>query len=56
MRHLKNKKKNNSKHLCFPFSTKTLNDLLSFSIYLLIDNDKEIIFEENEKKKFKILK
>ena len=41
---------NNSRHLCFPFSTKTLNDLLSFSIYLLYDNSQEITFEDDEKK------
>ena len=41
---------NNSRLLCFPFSTKTLNDLLSFSIYLLDYNNKEITFEDNEKK------
>ena len=41
---------NNSKHLCFPFSTKILNDLLSFRIYLLYDNNQEITFEGNEKK------
>ena len=29
---------NNSMHMCFPFTTKTLNDLLSFSIYLLDDD------------------
>ena len=51
MQHLKSKmKKNNSRHLCFPFSTKALNDLLSFSIYLLHENNKEITFEDNEKK------
>ena len=33
---------NNSRHLCFPFSTKTLDDFLSFSIYLLYDNNEEI--------------
>ena len=43
---------NNSRHLCFPFTTKTLNDLLSFSIYLLDDNNKEITFVDKEKKKF----
>ena len=39
--------------MCFPFTTKTLNDLLSFSIYLLDeldDNNKEITFEDGEKK------
>ena len=41
---------NNSRHFCFPFSTKTLNDLLSFSIYLLYDNNQEITFEDDEKK------
>ena len=41
---------NNSRHFCFPFSTKTLNDLLSFDIYILDDNKKEITFEDNEKK------
>ena len=41
---------NNSRHLCFPFSTRTLNDLLSFSINLLDDNNKEITFEDNQKK------
>ena len=46
----KQKEINNSKHLCFPFSTKMLNDLLSFSIYLLYDNNQEITFEGNEKK------
>ena len=42
---------NNSKHLCFPFTTKTLNDLLSFSINLLDNSNKQITFPENEKKK-----
>ena len=41
---------NNSRHLCFPFSTKTLKDFLSFSIYLLDDNNKETTFEDIEKK------
>ena len=31
-------------NLCFPFITKTLNDLLSFRIYLLNDNNKEFTF------------
>ena len=30
----------NNRHLCFPFSTKTLNDLLSFIIYLLDDKQR----------------
>ena len=41
---------NNSRHLCFPFSIKTLNDLLNFSIYSLDDNNNEITFEDKEKK------
>ena len=43
---------NNSRHLRFPFTTKTLNDLLSFSIYLLDDNNKEITFVDKENKKY----
>ena len=41
---------NNSRHLCFPFTTLTLNDLLNFSINLIDDHNKQITFEENEKK------
>ena len=41
---------NTSKHLCFLFTTRTLNDLLNFSINLLDDNNKPITFENNEKK------
>ena len=41
---------NNSRHLCFSFSTKALNYLLSFSICLLDNTNKEITFEDNEKK------
>ena len=41
---------NNSRHLCFPFTTKTLNDLLRFSIYLLDDNNKEITFVDRKKR------
>ena len=41
---------NNNRHLCFRFSTKTLNNLLSFSIYLIDDNNEEITFENNEEK------
>ena len=40
----------NSRHLCFLVSTKTLNDLLNFSIYLIDDNNEKITFENNEKK------
>ena len=41
---------NSSRHLCFPFPTKTLNDLLSFSTYLIDYNNEEITFKNNEKK------
>ena len=40
---------NNSRHLCFLFMTSILNDLLSFSINLT-DHNKQITFEDNEKK------
>ena len=43
---------NNCRHLFFPFTTKTLNDLLSFSIYLLDHNNNEITFVDGEKKKY----
>ena len=36
--------------MCFPFTTKTLNDLLSFSIYLLDDNNNGPAFPDGEKK------
>ena len=42
---------NNSLHLSFPLSIKTLNDLLSFSIYLLDDNNKEITSEDSNNNK-----
>ena len=41
---------NNSRHLCFPFTTKKFNDLLSFSISVLDDDNKQITFAENKKK------
>ena len=41
---------NNNSHLCFPFSTKSLNDLVSFSIYLVDDDNKELDFTAGEKK------
>ena len=39
---------NNNSLLCFPFLTRSLNDLKSFSIYLQDDKNKEIVF--NKKK------
>ena len=41
---------NNNSHLCFPFLTKSLNDLLSFSIYLQDHKNKEIEFNSGERK------
>ena len=41
---------NNSRHIFFPFTTKTLNDLLSFSIYLLDDSNSGITLPDGEKK------
>ena len=41
---------NNNSHMCFPFVTKSLNDLLNFSIYLQDDKNKEIEFNSGGKK------
>ena len=41
---------NNNSHLCFPFVTRSLNDLTSFSIYLEDDKNKVIEFNSGEKK------
>ena len=41
---------NLSGHLCFPFMTLTLNDLLNFSINLIDDNKKQRKSVSNEKK------
>ena len=47
----KNRKEiNQSSHLCFPFITKSFNDLTSFSIYLQDISNEKINFESNEKK------
>ena len=47
----KNQKEiNNNSHICFPFATKSLNDLVSFSIYLIDDNNKELNFTSGETK------
>ena len=35
--------------MCFPFTAKTLNDLLTLRIYLLDDNNNRIIFPDCEK-------
>ena len=42
---------NNNSPLCFPFVTKSLNDLVSFSICLIDDNNKELTFQTGEKNK-----
>ena len=41
---------NNNSHLCFPFITRSLNDLTSFSMYLQDNKNKEIEFNSGEKK------
>ena len=46
----KQKEINSRKHICFPFTKSSLNDLLSFSINLIDDNNKQIEFGNNEKK------
>ena len=41
---------NNSRPFCFPFSTKKLNDLLSFSIYLIdVENKNKNRTKQNKK-------
>ena len=46
----KDQKGINNSHLCFPFVTRSLNDLTSFSIYLQDDKNKEIEFKSGEQK------
>ena len=46
----KQRKINNSRHLCFPFVTLALTDLLNFSKNLVDDNNKQVEFVSNEKK------
>ena len=41
---------NNNSHLCFPYVTRSLNDLTSFSIYLQDDKNKEIKFKSRKQK------
>ena len=41
---------NNANHLCFPFVTRTLSDLTSFTINLQDDQNKKIEFKSGEKK------
>ena len=45
---------NNSRHFCFPFTTSSLTDLLRFSLNLIDHHNKEIRFEDSEKKKKQI--
>ena len=40
---------NNNSHLCFPFVTQSLNDLVSFSIYLTDDDNEELTFTSRRK-------
>ena len=42
-----------TEHFCFPFKTLPLNDLLSFSTYLIDHNNKPIEFTNDENKYFK---
>ena len=47
----KNQKEvNNNSQLCFPFVTRSINDLTSFSIYFQDDKNKEIEFNSGENK------
>ena len=39
---------NKTNHLCFPFVTRSFNDLTSFSIYLQNDQNKKIEFNTGE--------
>ena len=49
---LKNHKEiNNNSHICFPFITRSFNELTSFSIYLQDDLNKKIEFKKGEKNK-----
>ena len=41
---------NNNSHLCFSFTSKSLKDLLNYSIYLVAENNKEIDFTAGKKK------
>ena len=47
---------NNNSHFCFPFITRSFNDLTSFNIFLQEDSNKKIEFESNEKTVFLIFK
>ena len=42
---------NNASHLCFPFVTRTLSDLTSFTTNLQDDQNKKIEFKSGEKKR-----
>ena len=44
------KEVNNNSHFCFPFVTRSINDLTSFSIYFQDDKNKEIEFNSGENK------
>ena len=49
---LKNHKEiNNNSHICFPFITRSFNELTSFSIYLQDVLNKKIEFKKGEKNK-----
>ena len=41
---------NNNSHLCFPFITRSFNDLTNFSIFLQDDSNNKIEFESDEQR------
>ena len=41
---------NNNSHLCFPFITRSFNDLINFSIFLQDDSNNKIEFESDEQR------
>ena len=41
---------NNNNQLCFPFITRSFNDLTNFSVFLQGDSNKKIEFKSGEKK------
>ena len=41
---------NNNSHLCFPFITRSFNNLTNFSVFLQDDSNNKIEFESDEQK------
>ena len=46
----KQEETNNGRHLCFPFITSSLNDLLNFRINLMDNKNKQASFKSHERK------